>query len=869
MTAFVLPLDDPQATLERAGGKGSSLAKLAAAGLPVPGGFHLTTNAYREFVEVNALEEVIEDALETVDPDRPATLEDASTTIRKAFVDGSVPDAIVAAITEAYRILPGPDPSVAVRSSATAEDLPEASFAGQLETYLDVSGEEQVLDAVKKCWGSLWTARAIGYRDRQGIDHAGAAVGVVVQQLVDADIAGILFTENPLGGPAGQALVSASWGLGDAVVGGRVTPDEYIVDKKTGRVVDRRISTKEVMTVAVGGTTADLPVPDDRRNEPVLTDARLAELTLLGNQIESMFATPMDVEWALIDSSFSILQARPITVLAPSVEAVEWESPRPGTRYMRASVIDFMPNPISPLFETMGLPIYGASLRGFLAELTGRGADYIPDDFVRTIRRYAYMRVDFTFRQWLGLLFLMTPKLFGPIRRGPTHYRNVALPSYQRAAEHLSREPVSTMSAVDLWTNARELTTAAARHLSVLQVDTLGTAAGSEGLFTQLYERFLQRPGDPRAPEFVMGYDTTPIRSEKSTFDLATWATTRPDLSRYLVETPTADIRSDIDEQRRPEGVAADDWTELLTRVARHQEEFGHILYDFDFAWPVPAEDVGPLIDSTKMFMRGEGRDPYARQKDLESARISATVSLRARARGLRGFAVRKALQWAQSLAEVREDSIASVGLAYPRLRLVLLELGHRLANRRAIESPDDVVWLEASEIEASLDALDGEAEVTSRREEVSERKAMASAAERLIPPVSIPQSDKYMGIPLDFFIPGRGGQEGDVLEGVGASPGTVTGTAKVLHGPEDFGQMERDAILVAKVTTPAWTPLFAMAGGIVTDIGGPLSHGSIVAREYGIPAVLGTVSATRVIRTGQRITVDGDAGRVTLLDVE
>jgi pyruvate,water dikinase len=867
MTSFVLPLDAPQASLERVGGKGASLAKLAMAGLPVPGGFHVTTNAYRAFVEANDLEAVIEHTLETVDPERPVTLEEASRTIRQAFVEGSIPVPLTTAITEAYRDLPGSDPSVAVRSSATAEDLPEASFAGQLESYLDVSGEDGVLDATRKCWGSLWTARAIGYRDRQGIGHAGAAVGVVVQELVDADIAGILFTENPLGGPAGRALVSASWGLGDAVVGGRVTPDEYIVDTQTGAVVDRRISAKEVMTVAVGGGTEDQPVPDDRRTEPVLADIRLAELTELGREIESLFGTPMDVEWALHDGTFSILQARPITVLAPTVEDVEWETPRPGTRYIRASVIDFMPNPISPLFETMGLPIYGASLKGSLAELTGRGADYIPDDFVRTIRRYAYMRVDFTLRQWLGLLFVMTPKLFGAIRRGPSHYRDVAFPAYRAEVKRLSVDPVSTMSAPDLWANARQLTAAAAHHLSVLQVDTLGASAGSEGLFTVLYERFLQRPGDPRAAEFVMGYDTTPIRTEKSTFDLAAWARSRPDLARYLIETPTPHIRAAMNEQVPPEGVPAEDWTEWLGRIDVHQEQFGHVLYDFDFAWPVPAEDVRPVVASTRMFLRGEGSDPYARQQRLESARIRATDSLLSRASGLRGWAVRTALGWAQSLAEVREDSIASVGLAYPRLRKVLLELGGRLADRGVIESPDDVVWLEASEIDASLDALEGDGVVTARNQEITARREEAAAAERLVPPVSVPPTDRYMGMPLEFFIPGQGRQAGGTLEGVGASPGRVTGTAKVLHGPEDFDQMERDSILVAKVTTPAWTPLFAMAGGIVTDIGGPLSHGSIVAREYGIPAVLGTATATRLIRSGQRITVDGDAGLVTVLD--
>lgn len=866
MTPFVLGLRDPQATPPRVGGKGASLTKMANARLPVPHGFHVTTDAYRVFVVSHHLDTVVEEALAEVEAGRPATLERAAERIRSAFLDRPVPDEVIAAITSAYRNLSGDDPSVAVRSSATAEDLPEASFAGQLETYLDVSGVEAVLDATRRCWSSLWTARAIGYRERQGITHEDLAVGVVVQELVDAEVAGILFTVDPMGAVE-HALVSASWGLGDAVVGGRVTPDRYVVEKATGRVVDRTITSKEVMTVRIGGGTEDQPVPVARRMEPALDEAQLATLIELGSRIEALFGVPMDVEWALADDTLVILQARPITTLHTTSDSVDWSPPEAGTRYMRASVIDFMPNPISPLFETMGLPIYGSSLRHLLAELTGTGADYLPDDLVRTIHRYAYMRVDFSPSQWLGLLFVMMPGVLRAIRNGPDHYRDTAFPGYRKKVEALSQPSPADVSAHELWSNAQELMAAAAYFLSALQVDTLGASAGSEGLFTLLYERSFKRDGDPRAAEFLMGYDSTSIRAEKAAFDLATWSRTRPDLARYLLETSTAVIRSALDTAGAPEGVPADAWNEWVERIAEHQSAFGHILFDFDFAWPVPAEDPGLLIESVRMFLRGEGSNPHDRHLRLETARLGATTALLARARGARGWAVTKALKWAQSLAEVREDSIASIGLAYPRLRLVLRELGLRLTSAGVIADPSDVFWLLATEVEASLPAADRSESLPSMQPEVDARRTAAKSADRLVPPASVPPSERYLGLPLDVFIPGASLGEEEALKGVAASPGKVTGIARVLHGPEDFDLMEQNAVLVAKATTPAWTPLFAMAGGIVTDIGGPLSHGSIVAREYGIPAVLGTVSATRVIRSGQRITVDGDTGVITLHD--
>ena len=251
---YVLPLADAGASLEAVGGKGASLARLAGAGLPVPDGFHVTTAAYRRFVAENDLQPGIVAALEAMDVSQPATLEAASSAIYALFAGAQTPPEVAGAIAAAYGELAGQDPVVAVRSSATAEDLPEASFAGQQDTFLNVQGYGEVLAAVKRCWASLWTARAIGYRLRQGIGMEGLSLAVVVQLLVPAEAAGILFTANPVTGRRDQALISAAWGLGEAIVGGQVTPDALTVDKASGVVLEREVADKRVMTVreAVG-----------------------------------------------------------------------------------------------------------------------------------------------------------------------------------------------------------------------------------------------------------------------------------------------------------------------------------------------------------------------------------------------------------------------------------------------------------------------------------------------------------------------------------------------------------------------------------------------------------------------------------------
>ena len=866
---IVILLNDPQASLETVGGKGASLARLLNGGFPVPDGFHITTEAYRRFVGDNDLHPQIQTALAGVDVKKPSTLEKAALSIHAAFMGATIPEDIASEIVGAYADLSGTNPAVAVRSSATAEDLPQASFAGQQETYLNVSGAGHLLEAVKKCWGSLWTARAIGYRNRQGISQEAVALAVVVQQLVNAEVAGILFTVNPIDGNRDHVLISAAWGLGDAIVGGRVTPDEYVVEKSSGRVIKRDVANKEIMTVKIDGATADQAVPENLRAVPVLEPHDLTELTRLGIEIEKLYQMPMDIEWALADGELAIVQARPITALPEerTSPADEWPLPDPKGRYMRASIVDMMPDPLSPLFATMGLSAYNSSLAQAMVDIVGAKKRFLPDDLIITIRNYAFMVVNFTAREWWGMLSKLAPKLPKLIRQGPSHFREVALPEYQNKVDDLSNKPVADMSADEIWRDAYELTYAAMYHLSILQVDTLGAAAGSEGLFTALYNKFFLRQGDPAAPAFVMGYDTTPVQSEKSLYDLAIWAKDQPELAAYLLEMYTSGIEVALESEDTPANVAVDVWADWQARVEAHLDAFGYLFYDLDFVKPLPAEDLTPMIEAAKMYLRGEGADPHERHRHLDQQRQQAVGNLLGRAHGLRGWAVRKALNWAQSMAQVREDSVASIALAYPRVRELLKELGRRMTQAGAIQVPLDIFWLKASEIETSLEALDAGQTLASLHERIESRKANVEATNKLMPPTQLPHSKTYLGIPIEVFVPGEGGQEGNQLKGVGASAGRVTGTACVLHGPEEFDRMQQGGILVAKMTTPAWTPLFVMAGAVVTDIGGPLSHGSIVAREYGIPAVLGTGAATRVIQNGQQITVDGDAGLVILAE--
>ncbi len=864
--ALILGLDSPGATLERVGGKGASLARLATAGLPVPAGFHITTHAYQRFVRENQLGDAIVPTASQATADDAAALERLSEEIRSRIVQGTIPDDIAASIRQAYGELGTDSPAVAVRSSATAEDLPGMSFAGQQDTYLNVRGGDHVLEAVKRCWASLWTARALGYRVRQGIRPADVAIAVVVQQLVPADAAGILFTANPMTGARNEIMINAAWGLGEAIVGGHVTPDTIVIDKQTGAVKSQDLADKDVMTVRVAQGTREEAVPAAKRKQAALQPQQAAELARIGIQIEQLYGQPMDIEWALSKERFSILQARPITALPEPRPRLDWTLPQPKGRYARSSVIELLPDPLSPLFATLAVPRWNEAYRDLMQSIGLEGA--FPEDYLVTINDYAYYDLSL-FSGWkmLRALGKLIPRGISWIKRAEERWADEARPRYAAVVADWAVRDLGATPASQLLDGASELAQVAAHHYLMIQSGILPAAYTSELFFTHFYNRLIKRKDEPSALTFMLGFDSAPILAEKSLYDLAMWARTQPRLTAYLADTPGAEITSDYRSASSP--IADQDaWHEFRRRFSEHLDRFGHSVYDLDFAKGLPADDPSPLLEALKFFLRGEMRSPHDRQSATAAARQQATQTILARLRGLRSRWFTRLLRWAQRYAPLREDALADVGLGWPILRRMLHEIGGRLVAAGRLARCEDVFWLKRDEVEAAARALDANQTPSDHRQIVVERRATWERERRVTPPVVFPIKGgaRFFGIDWSRWMPAQTDQEmGDTIRGIGASPGRVSGVARVISGPVEFDQMGPGDILVAKITTPAWTPLFAMAAGVVTDVGGPLSHGSIVAREYQIPAVLGTGVATERIHSGQRITVQGDEGVVII----
>ena len=354
--SLIISLDSQVDSLEIVGGKGRSLAKLTNAGFDVPGGFQITTQAYRQFVTEHNLQSQILELAKPRIVEGTSSFEQASRDIVSLFHEHALNEEITQQIVKAYEALEG-TPAVAVRSSANAEDLPDLSFAGQQETYLNVTGANEVAAAVRNCWASLWTAQAINYRHEMDIRQDVVAMAVVVQIMIPSEVSGILFTANPATGDRDEMIVNCSFGLGEAVVSGQVTPDTYVVDRQSLKTKETIIGAKDQMIVSDGnqGTRME-DVTEAQKKQSSLAETALNELASVALQIEKEFdGVPQDIEWAISAGKLWLLQSRPITHLpVPPPKDVSWPE-IPDAQLLKRQVAENMPEPLSPLFQDLYL----------------------------------------------------------------------------------------------------------------------------------------------------------------------------------------------------------------------------------------------------------------------------------------------------------------------------------------------------------------------------------------------------------------------------------------------------------------------------------------------------------------------------------
>ena len=867
-----------------AGGKAANLGELVRAGFPVPAGFCVTTAAY-DLVAADAGLESTLAALAEAESGDTTRLAELAAEARSRLSEASVPDVLGRAIAEAYEKL-GDGVPVAVRSSATAEDLPGASFAGQQDTYLNVVGVESVLDAVRRCWASLWTDRAVSYRATNGIDPRGVRLAVVVQRMVAASVAGVLFTANPVTGKRHQAVIDASPGLGEAVVSGAVNPDHFVADAATGEIVERRLGDKRVAVVAgAGGGTERVELAAGEA-EASLSDDQILELARLGERVEEHYGTPQDTEWAIDgDDGVWLLQARPITTLFPLPEDAPTDDEDLRV-YFSFNVAQGVYGPLTP----MGIQAFRlitssvATFAGHPPPNPYKGAAFFIEaagrmflDITPVLRSERGRRL---FERFMSNMEARTVPIVRQLVKDP---RLSTVPTNGRPilrtlllAFARGRTPLRVAEALARPERAR---TRAARV--VARFRKAGEASPETGAAGRLVaaERLL-RDGPPEIlsnvpPVFVAGLAANALAGKllgdlatdderrvamralphnpTTEMDLALWALAKearadPDSARTVGETAPERLAEEYHDGSLP--------PKLQGGLTDFLRLYGHRgVAEIDLGLPRWSEDPAYIMGVLANYLRLE--DPQS-APDVQFGRATreaegmvAELTRRASRKGrLRGALVGFLLGRARELSGLRETPKFCIVLLMARVRALLWPVGEELAGAGRLQSAGDIFFLTVPEAWAALAGEDLRPVVRERRT-LYEQETGRKHVPRLL-----------LSDGTEPAVEGRDATDDDVLRGTPASGGVVAGKARVILAPRG-AHLEPGEILVAPSTDPGWTPLFLMAGGLVMEMGGPMSHGAIVAREYGIPAVVGVPDATERIETGQRITIDGSAGSV------
>jgi phosphohistidine swiveling domain-containing protein len=886
-TGLILPFNDiDRDALPTAGGKAANLGELVRAGFPVPPGFCVTTAAY-DLVATDAGLEPTLAALAEADAGDTELLAELAEESRSRLTGADVPEALGRAIEEAYGELGDGTPvPVAVRSSATAEDLPGASFAGQQDTYLNVVGVESVLDAVQRCWASLWTDRAVSYRATNGIDPRGVRLAVVVQRMVDASVAGVLFTANPVTGKRHQAVIDASSGLGEAVVSGAVNPDHFVANTSTGEIVERRLGDKRVAIVAgpEGGTQRVELAADEQG--ACLSDGQIRALAELGGRVEEHYGAPQDTEWAIDgDGRVWLLQARPITTLFPLPEDAPTDDEDLRV-YFSFNVAQGVYGPLTP----MGIQAFRlitssvAAFAGHPPQNPYKGAGFFIAAADRTfIDITTVLRSERGRRLFERFMTNMEARTVPIVRRLVNDPRlatvetkrgpilRTLLVAFARGriplhvVEALARPEKARARAADVVTRLRKAG------------ETPPGATGSLAAAERLLRDGPQEIVPNVAPVFVTGLAAN-VLAGKLLGDLATDDERRVAM-RALPHNPTTEMdlelwalareaRSDPDSagvvgHTLPERLAEQYRdgslpSKLQDGLANFLRLYGHRgVAEIDLGLPRWSEDatyiMGVLANYLRLQDPRSAPDLQFERATREAESMVKELERRASRKGrLRGALVAFLLGRARELSGLRETPKFSIVLLLARVRDLLWPVGEELAQAGRLETAGDIFFVSVPEAWAALAGEDLRATVSERRTIYEQERGRKHVPRLLLSDGTEPTADQHHVAGAD-----------DGLGGTPASGGVVSGEARVVLDPGN-AHLEPGEILVAPSTDPGWTPLFLTAGGLVMEMGGPMSHGAIVAREYGIPAVVGVPEATERIQTGQKITVDGSEGIVS-----
>ncbi|HLH21213.1 MAG TPA: rifamycin-inactivating phosphotransferase [Chloroflexota bacterium] len=863
MGCYVLGFQEiDQTQVAVVGGKGAHLGELSRIdGLRVPAGYCVTTDAFQRIMaEAPSIEDRL-DRLSRLKPDDREAIRVLSAEIRRTLEGTAIPDDLAAAITRPLTRL-GEHAAYAVRSSATAEDWPTASFAGQQDTYLNVVGPAAILQHVSRCWASLFTERAVTYRLRNGLDHRKVRMAVVVQQMVFPEAAGILFTADPVTGNRKIASVEASFGLGEALVAGLVNADVYKV--RDGEIVAKTVATKQLaIHASPAGGTQEQAIEPERQEQPALTEAQVVRFAQLGRRIEAHFGRPQDVEWCLVDDDFQIVQSRPITTLFPIPAAGD----RENHVYVSVGHQQMMTDPMKPLGIslwqlTAARPMYEAGGRLFvdvtrelaspasragLLEVLGKGDPLIGDALRTLLERGDFIRS--LPDEGPG----QTPRAGAPAPIGTDPAIVDGLIERSQASIAALKRDIRTESGPALL----DFILADLQELKRLLFDPQShqvIMAGMEATWW-LNDQLQAWLGEKNAADTLTQSVPHNVTSEMglALLDVADVIRPHRDVVAFLQH---VEGESFLDELPKLAG-----GREARDAIRAWLDKYGmRCVGEIDITrprWSERPTTVVPLIlGNIKNFEPGAGERRFEQgRQEAWKKEQELLERLRALPDGERkADEAKRMIDRVRTFIGYREYPKYGMVSRYFVYKQALLEEAERRVQAQVLREKEDIFYLTFQELHDVVRTNHVDDQL------IRQRKDAFRSYQALTPPrVLTSDGEVIAGAYRRDDLPAG------ALVGLPVSAGTIEGRARVILNMAE-ADLEAGDILVTTYTDPSWTPLFVAIKGLVTEVGGLMTHGAVIAREYGLAAVVGVEHATRLIQDGQRVRVHGTEGYVEIL---
>ncbi|PFA69154.1 phosphoenolpyruvate synthase [Bacillus sp. AFS015802] len=862
MNSVVLSIQEmEQSKLSLVGGKGLNLGALSKIqGIQVPDGFSVTTVGFQRAIEQNETYHTLLARLSKLKPEDRNQIGEVSKEIRDVLLNVTIPSDVVEAVTY-YHSRFGEEHAYAVRSSATAEDLPHASFAGQQDSYLHVIGKDAILDHIRKCWASLFTDRAVIYRMQNGVDHRQVHISVIVQRMVSPQVSGILFTADPVSSNRKVLSIDAGFGLGEALVSGLVSPDSYKI--QDGMIIDKKIATKKLAIYGVnGGGTETKHVPLDQQKTAALTDEQVIELSRIGRKIEAHFDCPQDIEWCLEDGTFYIVQSRPITTLYPIPEVVDG----PNRVYLSVGHQQMMTDAMKPL----GLSFFLLTTPAPMKVAGGRL-------FVDCTPRLASPAMRHSFIELMGKSEPLIKDALTTIVEREGFIKTVE-DEGKPAQAKAKVDPIAPDPAI-----VAELIKKSESSIEQLK-QTIHLKKGSE-LINFILEDMKELKRilfDPQSSRVIMAAMDALFWINDHMYEWLGEKNVADTLSQSVPNNITSDMGlalMDVADVIRPHQavidylhqVKDDHFLDKLVKV-KGGKEAREAIEDFlsNYGMRCSGEiDISRVRWSEKptiivpMILRNiQQFEPQESKRKFEKGRLEALEKERELLERLSSLPdgeqkvkeTKRRIDIIRHFTGYREYPKYGMIHRYFVYKQALLKEAERLVHQNILQEKEDIFYLTFEELKDLVRTQEREDDL------ICKRKEEYYFYEKLTPPRVITSDGE--------IITGEYKQDdlpAGAIAGLAVSSGVIEGRARVIINMEN-ADLEEGDILVTTFTDPSWTPLFVSIKGLVTEVGGLMTHGAVIAREYGLPAVVGVERATKRIQDGQRIRVNGTEGYIEIL---